>query len=100
MLQITNIVTNKDAQVVKGKITYAIHYIITNGMLTSVQCAISEETDEQFLQIGYIRKENGRINTDFNDDYSMLDHLSVFDELMTEIEADATPVAPAPTKTK
>jgi hypothetical protein len=35
MFQITNTITNKDAQVVKGNTTYAVHYIITNGVVTS-----------------------------------------------------------------
>lgn len=94
MFQITNTITNKDAQVVKGDTTYAVHYVITNGLVTSVQCAISEERDGNFNQVGYIRKENGRINTDFAEGYSLVEQLTTFEEILGQIDADVTTVVP------
>lgn len=94
MLQITNTVINKDAQIVKNNITYAVHYIISNGVLSSVQCAISDERDGQFIQIGYIRKESGRINIDFQEGVVMTEQLSVFEEITLQIETDVMQLTP------
>lgn len=88
MLEITNKVVNKDGQVIKDKFTYAIHYTITNNEIDSIQCAISTEKDEHFEQIGFIRKEGGRVNTDFVDAASILKHLAVFEDIMKDINDD------------
>lgn len=88
MLEITKTVINKDAQVINEGITYAVHYIIDNGVLTSIQCAISKEENDLFTQLGFLRKENGRLNTDFNEDVSYIEHLTMFQSILTEVEAD------------
>lgn len=88
MLQITNTVITKDAQIVSGNLTYAVHYSVINGKLSSVQCAISFMDGEQFEQIGYIRKENGRLNSDFSDKIAMIEHITVFEGIVKEVEAD------------
>ncbi|PXV66892.1 hypothetical protein CLV62_104153 [Dysgonomonas alginatilytica] len=88
MLQITNTVTTKDGQVVIGNVTYAINYSIINNELNSIQCAISSMSDNQFEQIGFIRKEHGRLNTDFLDRVAPIEHLTVFENIVKEVEAD------------
>lgn len=58
MLEIKNKVINKDGQAVKNKVTYAVHYVITNRCIYYVQCTVSAtDRDNNFVQIGFIRKE-------------------------------------------
>ncbi len=88
MLEITNTVITKDGQIIIGDMTYAINYSIINNELSSIQCAVSSMMDNRFEQIGFIRKEHGRFNTDFIDRVDPIIHLTVFENIVKEVEAD------------
>lgn len=94
MITITNKVISKDGDVIKDNVTYALNYVISNGILTSVQCAISTDINGIFEQIGFVRQENGRITTDFKDDVSLLKYLTVYETILKEIEADEDIIKP------
>lgn len=50
---------------------YADTYVITNRCIDSVQCAVSAiDIDNNFVQMVFIRKEGGRINTDFSETFT------------------------------
>lgn len=93
MLTITNTVTNYDAQAVIDKVTYAVHYIVANGTVTSIQCAISQEDNGMFEQVGFIRLENGRLNTDFAENISFIKYLTTFESLVKEINGTIKPTS-------
>jgi len=93
MLQVINTVINKDARFVFENYTYDIHYVISNNDVLSIQCTVSHKTEEMFEPIGYIRKENGRVNSDFVERFSMTAHTNTFEAIVAEIEAEVKPPA-------
>lgn len=84
--EITNVVTNKDAKVVKDGVQYDVHYILGNDEIVSVQCSVVRISEEQPEQLGYIRRETGRIVSDFGEGIAISGHLVVFEEIVGEIE--------------
>ena len=92
MLELLNVVINTDAQVIDKDYTYELHYSVSNNEILSLQCVISKETEAGQETIGYIRKESGRVNSDFNEGISMVDHLKKYDLIVKEIEKIMKPI--------
>ena len=87
-LQITNTIVNKEGILIEENISYTVHYVIANGELTTIECSISEIVNENQLALGYIRRENDRINTDFEADADIQNFLSMFSMILQEIESE------------
>lgn len=87
-LQITNTIVNKEGHLIDSGITYEVHYVIANNELTTVQCSVSKMAEGNLIPIGYIRRENDRVNTDFQDGADMQGFLSKFSLILQEIESE------------
>lgn len=92
MLEYLNVVVNTDARLIDDDHIYELHYSVCNSEILSLQCVITKQKGETAESIGYIRKENGRINSDFNEGVSMVEHLKMFELILTEIEETIKPI--------
>ena len=99
-LEITNTIVNKEGRLIDNDITYEVNYIVANNQLASVQCSISQNKAEGMIPLGYIKKENERINTDFEADADIQNFLSMFSMILQEIEYELSGSATVESKKK
>ncbi len=88
MLEIKNVTITKEGQAVNNNCTYTVHYNIVNNLITSVQCVVDRLVDGMQEQLGYIRREGGRVNTDFMENVPLTEYLTFFEKLVKEIEKE------------
>lgn len=86
MLEILNQIVNTDARLQDNGFTYDVHYSVGNNEILTIQCMVTQEKEGMSETLGYIRKENGRVNMDFNEGIPMIEHMKVYDLIVDEIE--------------
>lgn len=91
-MEIMRTITNKEAVAVVEDITYNISYVLVDNTINSVSSTVTSTANDLSTnmnnQLGYIRKENGRIYADFEESEDPTLHLIQFMKFVKEIEAE------------